>query len=177
MFWTAVRQQSLVHCMLTTDISTWSVNHRDQNLLFRLALIRSLPVIMMQFPSRHHDAVCTGRGRDHENKAQGPAFCQKYYVQRCQQSPKHFPLSIRYIWFPSYACASLHYISRRRHLQQAGREVVVKKLAAGRAGLPSNEAKFTPTTWSSVTPHCPHPTLTPLTVILWRCAGTDIFHC
>ena len=107
---------------------------------------------MMQFPSRHHDAVCTGRGRDHENKAQGPAFCQKYYVQRCQQSPKHFPLSIRYIWFPSYACASLHYISRRRHLQRAGREVVVTKLASGQAGLPSNEAKFTPTTWSSLPP-------------------------
>ena len=42
--------------------------------------------------------------------------------------------------------------ARRRHLQQAGREVVVKKLAAGRAGLSSNEAKFTPTTWSSLPP-------------------------
>ena len=54
--------------------------------------------------------------------------------------------------------------ARRRHLQQAGREVVVKKLAAGRAGLSSNEAKFTPTTWSSL----PHANTTHTVTLHWH---------
>ena len=50
---------------------------------------------------------------DSKNKAPGPAFCKKYYIKHC--SPAKSESSSRYIWFPSFTCVLLHYISHHRH--------------------------------------------------------------
>ena len=107
-FWTVARQQSRVHNRYF-NLSTTETK-RDQNLLLQLAcaLIRFLPVFQMQFALVEVEIARIKHRAQH--------FVGNIVSNAvAQQSLNHFPLSSWYIWIPSCACASLHYISSRRH--------------------------------------------------------------
>ena len=70
--------------------------------------MRSLPVFQMQFALVEVEIARIKHRAQH--------FVRNIISNAvAQQSLNHFQLSSRYIWFPSYACASLHFINCHRH--------------------------------------------------------------